>query len=86
MTTQQAHQLEKIVARIGASDGELLWLARICAADETLVSLGHLSRVDARDMIWTLEQFERYLLDHGFATAEEMMLDDLRGRRVANAA
>jgi hypothetical protein len=86
MTSSQAHRLEQIVKRLGASDGELLWLARHCAVDDSLVSLGALSRVDAEDMIETLETYERWLLDHGQQTAEEMMLDDLRGRELAHAA
>ncbi len=81
MTTSQAHRLEQISSRLHPSDKELLWLARHCAVDERIATLANLSRVDAEDLILTLEQYEKWLLDHGQETAEEMMLDDLIGRR-----
>ena len=61
MTTDQSLKLERLERRLKPSEGELIWLARICAADETLCHLGQLSRVDAGDMIYTLTEYERYL-------------------------
>jgi hypothetical protein len=39
-----------------------LWLARLCSCDETLVHLGQLTRVDAGDVIATLLDYERYMI------------------------
>lgn len=64
MTSNQAHQIEQLSERLKPSEGELIWLARICAADETLVHLGQLTRVDAGDMIFTLTEYERFLQIH----------------------
>jgi hypothetical protein len=61
MTTEQSLKLEQLERRLKPSEGELIWLARICAADETLVHLGQLTRVDAGDMIHTMTEYERHL-------------------------
>jgi hypothetical protein len=60
MTSTQALQLERLAERLNISDGELLWLARVCSADETLCRFDKVTRVDAREMIGTLEDYERY--------------------------
>lgn len=73
MTTEQALKLEKIRERVHPSDGELLWLARQCSQNAQLVSLAQLTRVDAEDMITTLETYERWLLDFSADTAQELM-------------
>jgi hypothetical protein len=60
MTTAQAHELEHLAKRTRSTDADLLWLARVCSADELLVHLGQVTRVDAKDMLATLRDFERY--------------------------
>ena len=60
MTSSQAHAIETLAREVGSSDGDLLFLARHCAADETLQHLGQITRVDAGDMIYTLRAFRAY--------------------------
>lgn len=59
MTSQQSYEIEQLAARLGSSDADLLWLARICSASETLNHMGQLARVDAEDVIHTLRTYER---------------------------
>lgn len=73
MTTGQALRLEELCDRLNPSEGELLWLARQCSQDASLISLGHLSRADAEDLISTLESYERWLMDFSADTAQELM-------------
>lgn len=60
MTSTQAYEIEHIADRIKSSDGELLWLARLCSQNAALVHLGQLTRVDAEDMLRVLRDFEAY--------------------------
>jgi hypothetical protein len=60
VTTAQTHELEQLARRTHSTDADLLWLARLCSADEQLVHLGEVTRIDAGDMIATLRDFERY--------------------------
>jgi len=62
MTTSQSHELEQLAKRTHSTDADLLWLARLCSCDETLVHLGQLTRVDAGDVIATLLDYERYMI------------------------
>jgi hypothetical protein len=61
MTADQANTLEQLAERTHSTDADLLWLARLCSADEQLVHLGQVTRVDAVDMLATLRDYERYL-------------------------
>ncbi len=72
MTSEQALEIEKLAERTHSTDADLLWLARVCSADETLVHLGAVARVDAGDMIATLRDYERYMNQveaHGYREA-----------------
>lgn len=60
MTTEQAFELEQLARRTASTDADLLWLARLCSCDEQLVHLGQVTRIDAGEMIATLQDFERY--------------------------
>jgi hypothetical protein len=60
VTSEQAVQIENLAQKAHATDADLLWLARLCSADETLVHLGNVTRVDAGDMIQTLRNYLRY--------------------------
>jgi hypothetical protein len=77
MTTEQAHQLEHLATRTNSTDADLLWLARLCSADEQLVHLGQVTRVDAVDIIATLEDYARYEA----AIAANRKLDEFEGLR-----
>ena len=77
MTSQQAHTLEQLATRTNSTDADLLWLARLCSADEQLVHLGQVTRVDAIDMIATLQDYERYEA----ACAANRKLDEFEGLR-----
>lgn len=70
MTTNQSHELEQLQQRLAIDDGSLLWLARVCAADEGLVHLGALRRIDAGDVLFTLREYERFLKLEGLELQE----------------
>jgi hypothetical protein len=72
MTAEQAHEIEVLARATGSSDGDLLCLARHCAADETLTHLGKLTRVDAGDMIYTLRQYRAYQVHCGIEQWERI--------------
>ena len=77
MTTSQSHELEQLAKRTHSTDADLLWLARLCSADEQLVHLGQVTRVDAIDMIATLKDYARYEA----AIAANRKLDEFAGLR-----
>lgn len=65
MLPSQAVEIEQLSDTLGATDADLLWLARLssnrCSDVELMdMHLGELTRAEAAEMIETLRCYERY--------------------------
>jgi hypothetical protein len=74
VTSNQAHELEKLAERTHSTDADLLTLARVCSQDAGLEHLGNLTRESAGEMIATLRDYERYMVQVEAAQYREAML------------
>lgn len=59
MTTSQAFELEKKIAKLKLSDGQVLKLAREASHNAALVSLAMVTRHNASELIRRVEEIEQ---------------------------
>lgn len=64
MSPVEAFELEKHVARLGLSDGQVIALAREVSHCGTLLSLAHLSKRDRAELAFRLTEIEQRQFAH----------------------
>lgn len=74
MDREQAEVVRVLAKQHRSSSAEVLWLARVCSANEQLMSLEQLTKEEAADLIYNLQAFGRWKQDFPLGDACELNL------------